>query len=55
VIRAVERYVESAKTEEYILKYISARDPKGDSKLVRLYEAFERKGNYCMIFERVYF
>jgi len=49
----VERYVDSARTEEYILKFLEARDHQKNSKVVKLYEAFERKGNYCMIFERV--
>jgi len=53
IIRAVKRYIESAKTEEYILKYLAARDPRGDSKVVRLIDTFERKGNYFMIFERL--
>jgi CDC-like kinase len=53
IIRAVERYVESARTEENILRYLEARDPRGDSKVVRLHDCFERKGNYCMVFERV--
>ena len=53
IIRAVERYVESAKAEEYILKYLDARDHFQNKKIVKLYECFQRKQNYCMIFERV--
>jgi hypothetical protein len=45
--------VDSARTEEYILKYLEARDHHKDSKVVKFFEAFERKKNYCMVFERV--
>lgn len=41
VIRAVERYVDSAKTEEYILKFLDAKDRTRESKIVRFIEAFE--------------
>lgn len=45
--------MDSAKTEEQILKFLAEKDRNHDSQVVKLYEAFERKKNYCMIFERV--
>lgn len=51
MIRAVERYVESAKAEVQVLRYLESRDSSGD--LVKLKEAFPMADTYCMVFERV--
>lgn len=53
MIRAVERYVESAKTEVEILLDLKRKDPEGKFQIVQLIEAFEFKKNYCMIFEKL--
>jgi hypothetical protein len=53
VIRPVERYIESAKTEAKVLDYIMQRDKNQRSAIVRLYQTFEIDKNYFMIFEKV--
>jgi CDC-like kinase len=52
VIRAVERYVESAKSEVQVLRYLASRDELGS--IVRLRDAFALEENYCLVFERVF-
>lgn len=51
VIRAVSRYIDSAKVEAQILERLQRADPEGNSKIVRLYETFEQGRNYCLVFE----
>ncbi|CAD8145506.1 unnamed protein product [Paramecium pentaurelia] len=52
-IRAVERYIESAKIETKILWYIQDKDKSGAFNIVRLFTSFERYENYFMVFERL--
>ncbi|CAD8075908.1 unnamed protein product [Paramecium sonneborni] len=52
-IRAVERYIESAKIETKILWYIQEKDKSGQFNIVRLFTSFERYDNYFMVFERL--
>lgn len=53
IIRAVERYVESAKTEAEILKDLHGFDLEDRFHIVRLFEEFEHGKNYCMVFEKL--
>ena len=55
MIRPVERYIESAKTEAKVLDYIMQRDKNQRSAIVRLYQTFEIEKNYFMVFEKVKF
>ncbi len=40
MIRAVDRYVESAKTETEIIEYVQKRDVNDEHHIVRLFETF---------------
>lgn len=52
MIRAVPRYIKSAKIEVHILKDIlSKNDGTGREFIVDFKEAFDFKDNYCMVFE----
>ena len=51
MIRAVERYVESAKEETKILKQLSNKDT--NNFIIKLYTHFTYGSNYCMIFEKL--
>ena len=51
MIRAVERYVESAKEEVRILKELKKQDK--NNYIVKLYDNFSFGHNYCMIFEKL--
>ncbi len=52
MIRAVPRYIKSAKIEVDILKDILSRNEgSGKECVVEFKEAFEFKDNYCMVFE----
>jgi serine/threonine protein kinase len=51
VIRAVSRYIESAKQEAQVLTRLQEADPEGNSKIVRLYDTFDLVLNYCLVFE----
>ena len=53
MIRAVERYVDSAKTETEILEYILKKDPISKFHNVELVQTFNFGSNYCMVFERL--
>jgi dual-specificity kinase len=51
VIRAVSRYIDSAKVEAEIIQRLQRTDPEGTSKVVRLYDSFDHGPNYCIVFE----
>jgi serine/threonine protein kinase len=51
VIRAVSRYIDSAKVEAEVIQRLQRSDPEGTSKIVRLYDSFEHGPNYCIVFE----
>lgn len=51
VVRAVERYSESARIEADLLRDIAKRDAAGTSLNVRMLDDFEFRGHVCMVFE----
>lgn len=53
IIRAVERYIESAEIECEILSSLKDKDKDDDKGIVRLIEHFKFKENYCMVFENL--
>jgi serine/threonine protein kinase len=53
VIRAVDRYIDSAKTETEILTYLKKNDPEDKYHIVKLKSAFDFEKNYCMVFEKL--
>ena len=53
IIRAVDRYVDSAKIEAQILKMLNNSDPEGRSHIVKLYDHFQLGPNYCLVFEKL--
>ncbi|EGR33534.1 hypothetical protein IMG5_049940 [Ichthyophthirius multifiliis] len=55
IIRAVERYVESAETEAEIIFKLSNADKKNEYNFLKLDQVFSHKKNYCMVFEKLDF
>jgi len=51
IIRAVDRYIESAQIESDILFKIQEKDPDSKYGIVKLENAFNYHKNYCMLFE----
>ena len=53
IIRAVDRYVDAAKTEAEIIEKLNRSDPENQSHIVRLFEHFPLGHNYCLVFEKL--
>lgn len=53
VIRAVKRYVDSAKIEVDVLRRLNKADPTHQSNIVRLFDDFPLGENYCLVFEKL--
>ncbi|CAD8100638.1 unnamed protein product [Paramecium sonneborni] len=53
IIKSVKRHIQSAKIEYGILRTIHQQNQyhPGNEKIVRAYEAFSHKDNYCIVFE----
>lgn len=42
---------ENSKQEAYLLQYVTIRDPKNSSSLIKLLDRFQHKGHDCLVFE----
>ena len=51
IIKNVQKYISSAKTERQILKNINERDPDDQYGIVRYKESFFHRGSYCLVFK----
>ena len=51
MIKPVEKYIDSAKTERNIIKDLCRRDPEDEYHLVRYYESLYHYDHYCLVFE----
>jgi len=53
VIKPVEKYISSAKTERAIVKEINRNDPEDRYHIVKYVESFNYCNHYCLVFERL--
>lgn len=53
IIRAVERYIDSAEMEVNMLEHMRENDPNDKHHIVKLVEAFKFGDNYCIVFEKL--
>ena len=53
MIKPVEKYISSARTERAIVKEINRQDPDDRCHIVRYIESFNHYNHYCLVFERL--
>ena len=53
MIKPVQKYVDSAKTERNIIRDLCDRDPEDEFHLVRYIETLYHYGHYCLVFEQL--
>lgn len=53
MIKPVEKYISSAKTERSIVKEVNRQDPEDKFHVVRYIESFSYCNHYCLVFERL--